>query len=79
MGKHFVTADEPKDVGGNDLGPTPNQLLASSFAACTAMTLRMYANRKGLDVKEIKVHVNYSKRHSDDAGQNNQPGGGRAS
>ena len=73
-GKHFITADEPEDVGGNDFGPTPYQLLASSLAACTAMTLRMYANRKGLDVREIKVHVNHTKRYSDDAAQDNQVG-----
>lgn len=73
-GKHFVTADEPEDVGGNDFGPTPYQLLASSLAACTAMTLRMYANRKGLDLKEIKVHVNHTKRYSDDAAQSNEVG-----
>lgn len=72
-GKHFIKADEPEDAGGNDFGPTPYQLLASSLAACTAITLRMYANRKGLDIKEIKVHVNHSKRYSDDVGQNNQP------
>lgn len=69
-GKHFITADEPEDVGGNDFGPTPYQLLASSLAVCTAMTLRMYADRKGFDVKEIKIHVNHSKRYSDDAGSN---------
>lgn len=72
-GRHFITADEPEDVDGNDFGPTPYQLLASSLAACTAMTLRMYSNRKGLDVKEIKVHVSHQKRYSDDAGQDNQP------
>lgn len=73
-GTHFITADEPEDVGGNDFGPTPYQLLASSLAACTAMTLRMYANRKGWDVKEIKVHVNHTKRYSDDAAQDNRVG-----
>lgn len=72
-GKHFITADEPEDVGGSDFGPTPYQLLASSLAACTAMTLRMYADRKGLAVKEIKIHVSHSKRYSDDAGGNPKP------
>lgn len=71
-GRHFFTADEPEDVGGNDFGPTPYQLLASSLAACTAMTLRMYSNRKGWDVKEIKVHVSHTKRYSDDAAKESQ-------
>lgn len=65
-GKHFLTADEPEDVGGSDFGPSPYQLLASALAACTAMTLRMYSNRKNLGVQEIKVHVNHSKRHCED-------------
>jgi uncharacterized OsmC-like protein/alpha/beta superfamily hydrolase len=72
-GKHFITADEPEDAGGDDFGPTPYQLLTSALAACTAMTLRMYANRKGFDVSEIKVHVNHNKRHRDDAEKSNQP------
>jgi putative redox protein len=65
-GKHFITADEPEDVGGNDFGPTPYQLLSSALATCTAMTLRMYANRKDWEVNEIKVHVNHDKRHCED-------------
>ena len=72
-GRHYLTADEPEEVGGNDFGPTPYELLASSLAACTAMTLRMYANRKNLDIEEIKVHVTHSKRYSDDAAHGNQP------
>ena len=72
-GHHYITADEPEDAGGDDFGPTPYQLLSSSLAACTAMTLRMYANRKGLDVKEIKVHVDHFKRYSDDSANSNQP------
>ncbi|MGE0588680.1 MAG: alpha/beta fold hydrolase [Cyclobacteriaceae bacterium] len=66
-GKHYITADEPEDVGGNDYGPSPYELLSASLATCTAMTLRMYANRKKLPVDEIKVHVNHSKRHSEDS------------
>lgn len=72
-GRHSLTADEPVDVGGNDFGPTPYQLLASSLAACTSMTLRMYANRKNMDVKEIKVHVTHSKRYSDDVVKGEEP------
>src|SRR5690606_1011451 len=71
-GRHYLTADEPEDVGGNDFGPTPYQFLASSLAACTAMTLRMYANRKEMDVTEIKVHVSHSRRYSDDAAHDDQ-------
>jgi len=65
-GKHYITADEPEDVGGNDFGPAPYELLSSSLATCTAMTLRMYANRKNLEVSEIKVYVNHNKRHCED-------------
>jgi len=69
-GKHFITADEPEEVGGNDFGPSPYELLSSSLATCTAMTLRMYANRKNLDVQKIQVHVNHSKQHSTDCEKN---------
>lgn len=65
-GKHFLTADEPDEAGGSDLGPSPYQLLSSALAACTVMTLRMYANRKGMTIQNLKVHVNHSKRHADD-------------
>lgn len=66
-GKHYITADEPEDVGGNDYGPSPYELLSASLATCTAMTLRMYANRKKLPVNEVKVHVNHTKRHGEDS------------
>lgn len=69
-GKHFITADEPETVGGNDFGPSPYELLSSSLATCTAMTLRMYANRKSLDLQEIRVHVNHSKQHIEDLERN---------
>jgi len=54
---HTLVADEPIDVGGKDLGPRPGDFLRMSLASCTAITLRMYANRKKFDVKEIQVSV----------------------
>jgi putative redox protein len=52
-----VIADEPESNGGKDLGFAPKELLAASLAACTAATLRMYADRKGWDLTEAKVDV----------------------
>ena len=54
---HSIISDEPESVGGMDLGFTPDELLASSLAACTSITLRMYANRKGWDLTDIKVEI----------------------
>jgi putative redox protein len=56
---HRVTADEPTDQGGEDAGPSPQELLAASLASCTAITMEMYANRKGWDAGEIVVDVDY--------------------
>ncbi len=66
-GKHQFVADEPEKAGGNDYGPTPYDLLASSLATCTAMTIRMYAGHKKWDVDEINVHVEHEKVHADDS------------
>lgn len=55
--KHVVIADEPPDAGGMDLGPRPGDFLRMSLASCTAITLRMYANRKGIDIEQIEVEV----------------------
>lgn len=55
--KHRVIADEPEDIGGKDLGPRPSDFYRMSLASCTAITLRMYANRKNFDVKQIQVTV----------------------
>ncbi|MEN3271891.1 MAG: putative redox protein [Actinomycetota bacterium] len=57
VGGHQVVADEPTGSGGGDLGPTPFGLLLSGLAACTAMTLRMYAKRKGWELTSIDVDV----------------------
>lgn len=54
---HTITADEPVQLGGQNLGMTPGELLCSSLASCTSITLRMYADRKEWKVDEINVKV----------------------
>ncbi|NLT05491.1 MAG: OsmC family protein [Solirubrobacterales bacterium] len=60
---HRLTADEPADDGGTDTGPNPQELLAASLASCSAITLEMYARRKGWDVGEVAVAVDYEPAH----------------
>lgn len=57
---HQVTVDEPLDAGGDDAGPDPLELLAVSLASCTAITMEMYATRKGWDIGHVEVDVEYS-------------------
>src|SRR6201987_2240760 len=57
---HQLTVDEPLDSGGNDSGPSPQELLAVSLASCTAITMEMYAARKGWDIGRGEVEVQYS-------------------
>ncbi|MFS4468000.1 alpha/beta fold hydrolase [Maribacter sp. 2210JD10-5] len=66
VGNHFLTADEPLDVGGNDYGPSPYELVSAGLSACTAMTIQMYAKRKGWSVENVQVHTSYSKSHAQD-------------
>ncbi|MDC7996601.1 alpha/beta fold hydrolase [Gilvibacter sediminis] len=63
---HTLIADEPKSIGGDDLGPSPYELLNASLGACTVMTLKMYAQRKGWDLQEVFCYLTYSKKHTDD-------------
>jgi putative redox protein len=56
---HEVVADEPRANGGDDSGPSPQELLAASLASCTAITMEMYARRKGWDVGDVEVDVTY--------------------
>ncbi len=64
--KHSLIADEPDSVGGDDFGPSPYDFLSAGLAACTAMTLKLYAERKKWDLQEVFVYTTYSKKHSDD-------------
>jgi len=57
--EHQLTADEPHDLGGEDAGPSPQELLAASLASCTAITMEMYAQRKGWDIGDVEVEVRY--------------------
>ena len=57
---HSLTVDEPADQGGDDTGPSPQELLAASLASCTAITMEMYAQRKGWDVGDVEVCVDYT-------------------
>ncbi len=56
---HTVAADEPKAHGGDDSAPSPQELLAASLASCTAITMEMYAERKGWDLGDVTVDVDY--------------------
>jgi putative redox protein len=61
-----LIADEPESVGGNAFGATPYELVAAGLAACTAMTLRLYADRKKWDLREVFVHISHEKSHPED-------------
>jgi putative redox protein len=56
-GVHLIYSDEPHEAGGQDKGPTPQDFLRMSLASCTAITLRMYANRKEFSVEKITVEI----------------------
>ncbi len=57
---HHVSVDEPLEAGGEDTAPSPQELLAASLASCTAITMEMYAQRKGWDLGYVEVEVDYT-------------------
>lgn len=63
---HIGLTDEPIELGGQNKGPSPYDLLIGALASCTAITLRMYINRKGWDVQRIRVRVNYTRDYRED-------------
>lgn len=73
VGSHFMTADEPERVGGNNFGPTPYELVSAGLSACTAMTIQMYVKRKGWDLKNVEVHTSYDKQHAADCENSEDP------
>ncbi|HEY1364709.1 MAG TPA: bifunctional alpha/beta hydrolase/OsmC family protein [Xanthobacteraceae bacterium] len=68
-GRHRFLADEPLDVGGLDSGPSPYDLVLAGLGACTAMTLRLYAERKALPLEEVTVALDHSKIHAADCAE----------
>ena len=63
---HYWLADEPQSAGGDNMGPDPYEHLLAGLGACTAMTLRMYATRKKLAIKHIKVELKHSRDYQQD-------------
>ncbi len=57
---HHLSVDEPADQGGDDSAPSPQELLAASLASCTAVTMEMYAQRKGWDLGYVEVECSYT-------------------
>lgn len=60
-GRHTLTADEPKSAGGDDLGLAPFELLQAALGACTNMTLKLYAERKKWNLKEVYTHMSFTR------------------
>lgn len=65
-GRHVLRADEPVPAGGSDSGPDPYALLLAALGACTSMTLRMYADRKGWPLERVIVRLSQAKIHAQD-------------
>ena len=69
VGPHRLLADEPTSAGGDDSGPSPYDLLTAALGACTAMTLRLYADRKQLPLDRVRVTLRHTKIHANDCSE----------
>lgn len=67
-GKHQLFADEPLPIGG-DAGPTPYDLLLAGLGACTSMTVRLYANKKGWPLDQVEVSLRHKRIHAEDCAE----------
>jgi putative redox protein len=65
-GEHVLLADEPREAGGDDRGPSPYHLLLMALGSCTSMTLRLYADRKGWPVERITVRLKHFRDYASD-------------
>jgi len=65
-GRHGLIADESEQLGGNDFGPSPYEMLNASLGACTTMTLQMYARRKKWDLQSVTVHLAFDRSYRED-------------
>lgn len=61
IGPHSIGSDEPTSAGGDDSAPAPHELLEAALAACTSMTVKMYAERKGWPLRSVEVRVHIDK------------------
>ncbi len=69
IGRHRLWSDEPLALGGTDQGPSPYDLLCAALGACTSMTLRLYARRKGWPLQRVIVTVRHAKVHAVDCAE----------
>jgi putative redox protein len=65
-GSHAFYADQSESDDGDDLGPTPYEILLWALGACTSMTLMMYARRQGWDLRDVRVHLHHERDHATD-------------
>ncbi len=65
-GNYVIRVDEPESAGGRNTGPTPHELLLAALGGCTAITLRMYANRKNWPLANVSVRLKHDRIHAED-------------
>ncbi len=68
-GGHHWVADEPRNIGGDNTGPSPYDMLLGALGACTTMTLQMYARRKGWPLERVKVHLTHERLYAEDCAE----------